>query len=467
MSKSDAVCGGSNGSATVIPNGQPPYTYLWSNGGRTQTIYGLPPGTYRVNVRDANQCVYTGSVTLFNQNDLEVFLDDQIHTTCGEDNGFLQVAVSGGTGPYDYQWSNNESGNNIDELAPGEYQVLVTDYLGCTATGSYSIQASENISIPNFNVNPATCDNENGSIELSATGGVTPYTYRWSNGASGAFIRNLAPGTYVVTITDAESCQIVQPFSVESEGSIDLEFSVKEPSCGADNGGVEVKPAGGNQPYTYQWNIGEKAIHNYELVVNVKPDFEDQKGDDFYTFCGFNNGIPQKGEGLFNQFEIDSNEDNEPDEVKTICEDLAFVTFQQSVNSIEFDGNEFLVVYKILVRNNRSMPVKYRVTELERFDDDVKIRAVGFDSSDPNNPGGDLSNEGPWDLTQGGTIIEPGGLHEYTLSMKGKIDFEDNVGDNQYDDCESQDLKRRGFLLEGELDEGIDDQINYKGQCLC
>ena len=128
-----------------------------------------------------------------------------IDTGCGEDNGEATVTGAGGVAPYTFAWSNGAAGETASDLAEGTYTVTVTDSEGCFSTCEVVIAGSELPTCSITSVN-ADCATDNGSAIATATGGIAPYTYAWSNGVTGDTASDLAPGNYTLTITDAAGC---------------------------------------------------------------------------------------------------------------------------------------------------------------------------------------------------------------------------------------------------------------------
>jgi gliding motility-associated-like protein len=97
----------------------------------------------------------------------------------------------------------------------------------------------------------------NGTITLSTNGGVTPYIYSWSNGATSEDLNNLAIGNYSLSITDANGCLLSQSFSVSGSSDISITLNSVDEGCGQPNSGsVDVTPNGGTLPLTYNWSNG-------------------------------------------------------------------------------------------------------------------------------------------------------------------------------------------------------------------
>ena len=121
----------------------------------------------------------------------------------GDNSGSATVSANGGNGSYSYAWSNGGNGANINGLGAGTYTVTVT-------SGTQTETTSVNIGQPaalNVTASATAADNgNNGTAAAAATGGTGGKSYSWSNGATGATISGLAPGTYTVTATDANGC---------------------------------------------------------------------------------------------------------------------------------------------------------------------------------------------------------------------------------------------------------------------
>ncbi|HHH52405.1 MAG TPA: hypothetical protein ENK91_01995, partial [Bacteroidetes bacterium] len=158
------------------------YSYQWSNDETTEDIYDLAAGTYSVTVTDNNGCEKYLSVEITQPDEL-VLSETHINVTCNGDNdGSIDLTVIGGTPDYSYSWSNGETTEDIYNLAPDTYTVTVTDDNDCTATLSVTITEPDAINLTESH-NNVTCNGDNdGSIDLTVTGGTSDYSYSWSSG---------------------------------------------------------------------------------------------------------------------------------------------------------------------------------------------------------------------------------------------------------------------------------------------
>jgi hypothetical protein len=123
-------------------------------------------------------------------------------------NGQISLSVTGGTGAYTYLWSDGNTSQNRTGLAPGTYSVTVADANNCTQTlgGLEITQPAAALSLSETHVNVLCFGGNNGSIDLTVSGGTTPYTYSWTKTgssftASTEDLGSLIAGTYNVTVS--------------------------------------------------------------------------------------------------------------------------------------------------------------------------------------------------------------------------------------------------------------------------
>lgn len=204
----DVTCAGlNNGSVTVFPQGVAPYSYQWSNGATSQTISNLAPGIYTCTVTDSTQCTKTVTVPVSSPGPI-VLNEVVTGNTCDNASGTITLAPTGGTGSgYTYSWSNGATSSSVSGLAGGTYTVTVTDPNGCTQSGSFSINTVIPL-VATSGGNASSCGGDPVNIAVSASGGTTPYSFTWSNGAISAAqtVNPNATTTYSVTVSDADGC---------------------------------------------------------------------------------------------------------------------------------------------------------------------------------------------------------------------------------------------------------------------
>jgi PKD repeat protein len=213
--------GGNDGSAVaVVTNGTQPYIYLWSTGATTSAISGLAPGVYTCSVVDADICTTggTGVVQAF-QCTLTGTMASTDETSLGAMDGTATVTVSGGTAPYAYAWSNFATSSSISGLAPGLYDVAVSDANGCTYNASAAVNPGGlgcNLSASVTGTGESQAGANDGSASVTVSGGTAPISVTWDTGDTTSTISSLAPGDYTVVLLDAMGCIATATYTVSA-----------------------------------------------------------------------------------------------------------------------------------------------------------------------------------------------------------------------------------------------------------
>ena len=249
-----------------VAGGTAPYSYVWTlNGAPFSTdedLTGLGPGEYAISVTDANNCLLTGLIFIIqNPPLLGVTLNTKTDVLCfGDATGAINVDVFGGRLDYTFAWTGpngfSSTNQNIDSLFAGIYNLTVTDSSGCIDTLQVEILQNDEIQIDVI-VTEIVCYGDNdGSITINnITGGVSPYDVSWSNLATGNSQTNLSPGTYTITITDAENCEKDFPIVIESPPIFLIDPVVTQMSCSGENdASITLNFVGGIDPVTLVWD---------------------------------------------------------------------------------------------------------------------------------------------------------------------------------------------------------------------
>ena len=276
--------GAANGTATLTAGGgTAPYTFLWSNFEATQNVSGLSAGTYYVIITDANGCTKRDSVVITEPVAIVLGISSTDVTCNGGTNGTVTTTVSGGTGTISYSWSNTATTQNLTNVGAGNYTVIVTDANSCTASASATVNQPAALLISGNVVNVSCAGGNNGAISITVNGGVLPYSYRWSNGATTQNI-DLTAGTYTVTATDANTCSITGSFTVNQPSPITSSIVGTNLNChGAANGTATLTVGGGTSPYTFFWS-------NFQATQNLSG----LSGGTYYVVITDNNGCTHR-----------------------------------------------------------------------------------------------------------------------------------------------------------------------------
>ncbi|MEP7167857.1 MAG: kelch repeat-containing protein [Bacteroidota bacterium] len=265
-----------DGSATVtFPDSNAVVSYLWSNTATTQSISGLCAGSYTVSVTDTTGCSTSVTVIVSEPLPITAAFIDSIPTCNGGNDGNICAVPSGGTPPYIYIWSGAQTTQCIQNLSAGSYTVTITDSHGCTGTVSVTLTQSSPIQI-SLTHTDATCQVCADGIATATgiSGGIPPYTYMWSTGATTASINGLLPGIYIFCATDNNNCTICDTVSIG--------YPLDVQNLSAANH-ISVSP----NPYSDYFIIdaGTNATSNCKIklfdqtgrIMNVKRVFDKQK----------------------------------------------------------------------------------------------------------------------------------------------------------------------------------------------
>ena len=268
---SEVSCFGfSDGMLTIVPTGgSSPYSYSWNNGQNSQSLTNLSIGTYTCTVTDNLGCITYATATVGQPQQL-VLTSSSVSTSCfGYSDGSAGVIPQGGTTPYNYNWSNNQTTQQTINLLSGIYSVIVLDGNNCAVSASVNVGQPQQVGAVLTPINILCNGNSTGIITVNNVTGTTgPYSYSWSDGHSDAINQNLSVGNYYVTITDGNGCSNIFSQSLTEPASITANLSFSDISVnGASDGSISASVFGGNPPYTYSWS-GPNNYSNSNSSIN-------------------------------------------------------------------------------------------------------------------------------------------------------------------------------------------------------
>lgn len=249
-----------------------PYNISWIGpNGFTSTatsISNLAPGIYNVNIADAGGCPFSNSYTITEPTDIVIMVDSENDITCySANNGSINISVTGGTGAYSYNWTKNTAPyaitEDISNLAPGTYEVSVTDVNNCgPRTVSFTITEPPLLVVSLGSQTNVLCYGAStGAITVNVTGG-TPgagYNFSWvgPNGftSTNQNLTGIPAGNYDLTVTDANGCIKNLSVIITQSTEIIIAYTTTPITCyGANNASMSVLLSGGNPPYQFQWS---------------------------------------------------------------------------------------------------------------------------------------------------------------------------------------------------------------------
>ncbi len=259
VTQTNTSCGAATGNITATGSGTgAPYTYSidGTNFQASGIFTGLAAGVYTVTVKDANGCKNTTVVTILNSNG-PVLTHTSTNADCGNNNGTITANATGGTAPYQYSINGIafQSSNFFTGLVGGTYTLIAKDVTGCTNAVVVTITSSPG---PLITAIPAaaTCGSSNGTITAFGSGGTAPLQYSIDGNifqVSNVFT-NLTPGTYIVTVKDANGC--IQSTTVTMANSpAPTVTAVSTPAaCNNVNGTITATGSNGIAPLQYSMN---------------------------------------------------------------------------------------------------------------------------------------------------------------------------------------------------------------------
>jgi gliding motility-associated-like protein len=198
------------GSLTGIASGGlSPFQFSLNNSAfqPSGSFLSLSPGNYELTVRDGSGCERTQTFIVPTPSPLAVGTDAN-PSDCNQANGMAMATASAGVAPFSFVWNNGATEATLLNIPAGIYSVTVTDANGCTGSNSINVLNAGNA--PNLSLESTNtqCGAANGAISATVTGGQTPFSFLWSNGATTSQLQDVVAGNYELTVTDATGCSV-------------------------------------------------------------------------------------------------------------------------------------------------------------------------------------------------------------------------------------------------------------------
>ncbi|MCB0686650.1 MAG: gliding motility-associated C-terminal domain-containing protein, partial [Saprospiraceae bacterium] len=245
----------------------------WNFGEGATPQQATGPGPHRINyssggiksvaltVQSETGCLVTTIGTLIVEDPFDIQADI-VHQTCPESvDGSINLQINSKSSITSIQWSNGMTGNMLQNLPPGEYSAVITNFNGCDTLVTYNIEAPMPLEIEDIITRPSCGGGSDGAITLDVTGQAPPFRFDFNRG--GGFqtsnsLNGLPAGIYTIEIQDANGCisEVTVPL-----GEINIELDpdyepITPPSCfGFTDGQVEARIINGTPPYTYDWDL--------------------------------------------------------------------------------------------------------------------------------------------------------------------------------------------------------------------
>ena len=324
----------------TVEGGTPEYSFTWSatDGGvipngqqNNEDLTGLVAGTYTVDIEDGGDCPETLEFTIDQPEGMEIDLDESFtDLLCFEnEDGTLNINVTGGTLPYEFTWSATEGGvipdgqqNNEDltELAAGIYTVDVSDSNNCPEeTLTFTVSEPDLMVIElqeSSNTDLLCFEDNNGTLNINIVNGTGTFLYTWSATEGGVIpdgqqnnqnLTGLVAGIYSVLVTDdlnengiideiecnmSEEYTITEPDILSLDDLNIIEISEEELCNNINSGSIELEISGGTPPYTFVWQINDNGPTEYETITTteLETSITDLEPGDYYLYFYDENG---------------------------------------------------------------------------------------------------------------------------------------------------------------------------------
>jgi large repetitive protein len=235
MTVTNSTCNNSTGQVdfTNIVGGTGPYSVSFNGSTPTPgtTFSGLNSGTYLIQITDANGCPFDTVVTVGNTTAINNLNLVVVPANCGEANGEITISTSGGQAPYSYNLNGNiQAQNNFSDLAPGSYNLIVTDNNGCTFTQTIAITENPQQDAPSvvIGTQPAPpCQGQAFTVIASSQNAGSSPTYEWfvngvsvQNGPDAVLNQPVNTGDDVVCIVTAGGDCVAAPSATSNTFNI-------------------------------------------------------------------------------------------------------------------------------------------------------------------------------------------------------------------------------------------------------
>jgi len=268
--------------SVTTTGGATPYDYTLLSGTTTiasfnnvtgiQNFTGLAAGTYTLNVLDNDNCPGSMTITINQPDQLIAGTPVVTNSSCGLENGSINVTPTGGTPAYLFQWSTTppQTAQTATGLPAGNYSVTVTDNNGCTATATATVTDSGAPVISTTTIS-ATCGNSDGSATANVTGGTAPYTYIWNSNPpqNGSTLTYVPSGNYIVTVTDSIGCTASASATITDSDGPGVTISLTNSICENNNGSITLTITGGLPPYQVEWSNGSTGSSITNLPAGI------------------------------------------------------------------------------------------------------------------------------------------------------------------------------------------------------
>ena len=240
-------CGDAESDVEIIANsdnGGIVYSLDNENFQSSNTFTDLAPGNYTLYLEDDGGCVGNENFIVFSAF-AEAIETEIIPSSCGNNNGIISVTGDSGSGlvAYSIDGGDLQQSGIFDNLAPGEYEITVSDLADCTTDYTFTIIEADIENLISLNVNDTSCGEDNGTLEVigSFGNGELSYSVNAADFQTQNSYQNLAAGDYEIETEDTDGCEVILTFSIADSEILEAESTeVTEASCGQATGSAQL-----------------------------------------------------------------------------------------------------------------------------------------------------------------------------------------------------------------------------------
>ena len=267
------TCYGNNNASInlTISGGNAPYQIVWSNAGSGTFQNNLAAGNYTITVTDNLGC--TKSV-IVNIPEAPIYIISPVvkNISChGANDGIINLNFLGGKAPVTVVWNDSPTIATLrSNLAPGTYTVTISDGTPCFINNSFVITEPQQLMLSASTSDATDCSGANsGAINLTVSGGTSPYSFAWSNGSTTEDLVNIPAGNYFVLVTDANKCIQSAQFTISRPLPLDISIVSQDGFNCTTQKSIKTSTAtvsGGVPPYQLTWSRGTATGSNNEIM---------------------------------------------------------------------------------------------------------------------------------------------------------------------------------------------------------
>jgi gliding motility-associated-like protein len=249
---------GNDGKAVVVASGGTgTYSYQWSPVAGSGSSVNGAPGNYTVIVTDQFGCMDTATVIIPNTKPISGLISVKT-SNCNKPDGSATIdTVWGGTAPYSYSWNTSpvQTTQTASNIVAGNYNLVITDANGCTATLTAVVPNTPGIVASTTTTSVSCFGSKDGTATAVGSAGVAPYSYVWSDNQNTDVAKNLAAGTYTVIVTDSRGCPAISIVTITQPTKVQI--TSKDTSiCPLAFATLHVKGEGGTGAIAFSWKPG-------------------------------------------------------------------------------------------------------------------------------------------------------------------------------------------------------------------